>query len=154
MKLRFVSSPTIWVEPGVINETLKRVKNGQHFRQRTLINLSVTKEPSSGHVGDCLPCPESRCLTKNHPQLAVKKKFVTRSQSRRRCVQARERRAVHALEPTQGRQGCLLCAAWNTLSCRTSWLSGSALLLPVETCPSFYSDSCEVAATHLLVLNL
>ena len=31
MKLRFVSSPTIWVEPGVINETLERVKNGQHF---------------------------------------------------------------------------------------------------------------------------
>ena len=62
MKLRFVSSPTIWVEPGVINETLKRVKNGQHFRQRTLINLSVTKESSSGHVGDCLPCPEAKCL--------------------------------------------------------------------------------------------
>ena len=127
IKLRFVSSPTIWVEPGVINETLKRVKNGQHFRQRTLINLSVTKEPSSGHVGDCLPCPETQCLIKNHPQLAVKKKFVTRSQSRRRCVQAREMRAVHALEPTQGRQGCSLCAAWNTLKLSS--------LLAEWTCP-------------------
>ena len=67
MKLRFVSSPTIWVEPGVINETLKWVKNGQNFRQRILINLSVTKEPSPGHVGDCLPCPETQCLIKkNH----------------------------------------------------------------------------------------